>query len=575
MGGDGRRIPPLRAGRRPAGLALLGWLGDGRAPRLCQVTGAAGAGKSHLLAWLAEAGTGVDAVLPAAEATVQSAAWLLGRRLDLLVRTPEELFTALTEDDRPLVICVPELGRAADPAALVAELLDPLLRLERIRLVVEGAPETVGAFTAVDGPAVLDLDLPQWTDPDRFAAWCAGAGADPAGYPSPGAALGHPAEPAAQSLDELARLLPAQPDGSVDPLAAAPRLLTGLWRAAAREGGAGRLLVDARLLTHADPVAVSAALSRESGRLPELWQAAAPALVAEPDPGVRAAVLRTRLIGLDEAAAARLAEVDAPWHCAWAMWPNSAFGWPGPVSSLALGAGPYTGQLLLADPGGTVRTVDAASGRPLARFPAPGPKPLRGLTVTAGGSVVLLDSWGELAVVPSSAEADSRPGEALAALRAGVGSDPSAVAAVAALPGALPALGDESGRLHWRAPDGEVLTEGPHLGPVTALAATWQGALPALVSGGFDGSVQLWRPGGGALAEVLDRRGRVVSAVAAAGGADGPTVAAAWSDGLVRLYRPGAQPLDLRLGAPVWALAVTDGLLVLGTSDGIAAVRAR
>ncbi|MEV4612396.1 WD40 repeat domain-containing protein [Kitasatospora sp. NPDC049258] len=571
MGAQGSRIPPLRAGRRPAGLALLGWLGDGRAPRLCQVTGSPGAGKSHLLSWLAEGGAGVRAVLPAAGATVESAAWLLGRRLDLLVRTPEELFAALAEDDRPTVICVPELGRAVDPAELVAELLDPLLRLARIRLVVEGG---AGAFTAVTEPAVLDLDLPQWTDPARFAAWCAATGADPTRYPSPGAALGHPAEPAPRSLAELAGQLPAGPDGALDPAAAGPALLTELWRAAAREDGVDRLLGDARLLTLADPVAVSAALGGRPGTLPEQWRAAAPALIEEPDPGVRAAVLRTRLIGLDGPAADRLAGVPAPWRCAWAMWPDSAFGWPGPVASLAPGAGSYAGQLLLADPGGTVRTVDAASGRPLARVPTPGPRPLRGLTVTPGGSVVLLDSWGESAVLPSSAEADSRPGAALADLVAAAGTPPSAVAAVPGLAGALPALGDEAGALHWRAAGGELCTDRPHRGPVTALAAALQDGGPVLVSGGFDGSVQLWRPGTGAPAELLERRERVVSAVAVACAADGLTVAAAWADGLVRLRRPGAEPIELRLGSPVWALALAGGLLVLGTSDGIAAVRA-
>ncbi|MER8183231.1 hypothetical protein [Kitasatospora sp. NPDC094015] len=585
MGEQGSRIPPLRAGRRPAGLALLGWLADERAPRLCQVTGAPGAGKSHLLAWLAEAGTEahaaagaaagagarVRAVLPAAGATVESAAWRLGRRLDLLVRTPDELFAALAEDDRPTVICVPDLGRAADPAELVAELLDPLLRLERIRLVVEGG---AGAFTAVAAPAVLDLDLPQWTDPARFAAWCAAAAADPDRYPSPGAALGHPAEPARRSLLELATELPAGPDGAPDPAAAEPRLLTDLWRAATREGGVERLLGDARLLTHADPVVVSAALAGRPGAVPEQWRNAGPALVEEPDPGVRAAVLRTRLIGLDGPAADRLAAVPGPWHCAWAMWPDSAFGWPGPVSSLALGAGSYAGQLLLADPGGTVRTVDAASGRPLARVPTPGPRPLRGLTVTGGGSVVLLDSWGESAVLPSAAEADSRPGAALAELVAVAGTAPSAVAAVPGLPGAVPALGDEAGALHWRDAGGAPLSARPHRGPVTALAAALEAGRPVLVSGGFDGSVQLWRPGGAEPVEVLDRRERVVGAVAVAAGADGLTVAAAWADGLVRLRRPGAGPVDLRLGSPIWALALADGLLVLGTSDGVAAVRA-
>ncbi|WP_033817884.1 hypothetical protein [Kitasatospora sp. MBT63] len=540
MGAEGRRIPPLRAGRRPAGLALLGWLGDARAPRLCQVVGPPGSGRTHLLSWLADSGTGVHAVLPAAGTDPRSAAWLLGRLLELPARTPEELLAALAEDDRPTVICVPDLARALDPDRLVAGLLDPLLRSPQVRLVVEGGAEAVGGFTEVADPAVLDLALEQWTDRARFTAWCATAGADPARYPSPGAALGGPHEPAGP---------PPGPHPA-------------------------ELLADPRLLAHEDPVAVAAALGELPGTLPELWRATGAALVGERDPAVRAAVLRTRLIGLDGPAADRLAEPDAPWHCVWAMWPNSAFGWPGPVSSLALGAGSYAGQLLLADPGGTVRTVDAASGRPLARVPAPGPEPLRGLTVTPGGSVVLLDARGHGLVVPSAAEADSRPGEALAELQALAGGGPSAVAAVPGLPGALPALGDERGTLHWRDPDGRVSAAALHQGPVTALAGAFADGRPVLVSGGFDGAVRLWRPGSGDPAEVLERRAREVAAVAADATGEGLTVAAAWADGLVRLWRPGAPPLDLRLGSPVWALALAGELLVLGTADGIAAVRA-
>ncbi|MCZ0987667.1 hypothetical protein O1M54_21845 [Streptomyces diastatochromogenes] len=45
------------AGREPAAAALLAWLADADAPRLCVVTGSAGSGKSALLAWLIAHGT--------------------------------------------------------------------------------------------------------------------------------------------------------------------------------------------------------------------------------------------------------------------------------------------------------------------------------------------------------------------------------------------------------------------------------------------------------------------------------------------------------------------------------------
>ncbi|WP_354641510.1 hypothetical protein [Kitasatospora camelliae] len=544
MTGDGgRRIPALRAGRRPAGLALLGWLKDGMAPRLCRISGGPGAGKSHLLDWLAEGFSGKDApadrrvhaVLPAAGVSTRGAAWALAHQLGLTARTPEDLVTAVDEEGRPVVLCVPRLDEAADPAALVAELLDPLLRSEHVRLIAEAAEggPAATAFTAVPAPAVLDLDLPQWTDRARFEAWCATEQADPAQYPSPGRALGRPAAD------------PRRPESAAD------------------------LLRDVRLLAHADPLAVTTALDGRSGMVPTAWDAAGPALVATADPAVRAAVLRTRLFGFDEEAAELLGQLPAPWQGAWAMWPDSSRGWPGPVASLAVGSGPYAGQLLLADPGGVIRTVDTASGRPLARLPlAAEARPLRGLTVAHGGDAVLLDAGGALA--PAAAEPGG-PRGAMAAL-GGAGLGLSAVAAVADLPEDALAVGDETGAVHWYR-SGERWSEELHQGPVTALAGTLSGGIPVLVSGGFDGSVRLWGPGANQPLE-LDRRGREISAVALADGALGMTVAAAWSDGLVRVHRSAAgRPLELRLGSPVWALGVAEDLLVLGTSDGVAAIR--
>ena len=52
-------------------------------------------------------------------------------------------------------------------------------------------------------------------------------------------------------------------------------------------------------------------------------------------------------------------------------------------------------------------------------------------------------------------------------------------------------------------------------------------------------------------------------------------VAAAWADGHVRVRRL-ADPdgvRNLRLGSAVWSLALAGELLVLGMSDGLAAVR--
>ncbi|MFC5887712.1 hypothetical protein RMN57_22390 [Kitasatospora sp. CM 4170] len=594
---DGRRMPPLGAGRKPAGLALLGWLDDPRAPRLCRVAGPPGAGKSHLLAWLVRGCTTetvpgarrIHAVLPAAGATVRTAVWSLGRQLDLVAHAPGPLVEAIAADGRPVLICIPGLDEAVDPAGLVTGLLDPLLRLPGVRLVVGAATggAAAGAFTAVPAPAVLDLGDPQWTDRARFDQWAAVRGGDAAAYPLPGPVLGAPAAPPA----------PLPPAGA-DLRAAGEEALSALWAAAAAGGDPGPLAADPLLYALADPVPVTAAVERRDDAPARAWRAAGPAVIDEPDPAVRAAVLRTRLLGADPvaaAAAAVLAQLPAPWSGRWARWEGADPDWPGPAVAITAGAGPYLSQVLVADPTGAVRTFDAATGRRAGAVVVPAPRPLRGLAVTAGGSVVLLDAWGRAELV---APAEPRPGlepyglmTALDAVRSaaggptpaeGPGGGLSAVAAIGGLADSAPAFGDAAGAVHWYE-DGKVVSERLHHGPVTALAGTALGGgplsdpeIPLLASGGFDGAVRLWGPRSGPMPEPSDRRGCPVTAVAAGTTAAGPVVAAAWSDGLVRVRDLGTgRVLDLRTGSEVWSLALAGTLLVLGMPDGLAAVDTR
>ncbi|SDT67490.1 hypothetical protein SAMN05216371_3602 [Streptomyces sp. TLI_053] len=586
MAGSGPRMPRLGAGRRPAGMALLGWLDDPRAPRLCRVAGPPGSGKSHLLAWLVRGCTGADtpggrrihAVLPAAGATVRTAVWSLGQQLDLVAHAPGPLVAAIAADGRPTVLCVPGLDLAEDPAALVTELLDPLLRLPGVRLVVGAATNGPAArsFTAVPAPAVLDLGEPQWTDAARFAAWAVERGGDPAAYPLPGPVLGEPAVPPA----------PLPPPPGTELRSLGEEALSALWTTVAADPGP--LAADPLLYALARPVPVTAAVERRDDALARAWRAAGPAVIEEPDPAVRAAVLRTRLLGGDTAAAAAaavLAQLPGPWAGRWARWEGVDRDWPGPAVALAAGAGPYAGQVLVAGPTGSVRSFDAATGRRVGALVVPSPRPLRGLAVTAGGSAVLLDAWGrpEL-VVP----AEPRPGlepygltAALDAVGAAAG-DLSAVAAVGGLADSAPALGDAAGAVHWFE-DGKVLSERLHHGPVTALAGTALGGgplsdpeIPLLVSGGFDGAVRLWGPRSAPMPEPSDRRGCPVTAVAAGATAAGPVVAAAWSDGFVRVRDLGTGGvLDLRTGSEVWSLVLAGTLLVLGMPDGLAAVDTR
>lgn len=192
-------IPPLRAGRRPAGRALLAWLEDPVAPRVCVVFGSAALGKTHLLTWLATACTGSAvptrqrpvAALSLAGLSVDSATWMLGARLGVHARTPAELVAALRTLKRDRLVVLWDLNRSVDVKVLVDELIAPLLTLPGLRVVIEADGDLPGP----DQPAaVLALDDPRWTDERRFAAWYdSHDGPSPVDaariYPSPGLAL--------------------------------------------------------------------------------------------------------------------------------------------------------------------------------------------------------------------------------------------------------------------------------------------------------------------------------------------------------------------------------------------------
>ncbi|GHE25632.1 hypothetical protein GCM10018781_77310 [Kitasatospora indigofera] len=268
--GEGVPVPPLRAGRRPAGRALLGWLADPLAPRFCRLAGSSGSGRTHLLSWLAAAAPPdnpradrrVHAVLPAEGLTVRGATWLLAARLGLVARTPAELMAAL-QDGVPRTLVVTDLDRAGGellPGAaerIAVDLLTPLLQVPWLRLLVEcgsGTPAAAALDGAAPAGAVLDLDDPRWTDPDRFASWCAGLGGTPVAagqvHPSPGlarlaartpATVLDPAAPPADRASALAAAwwtaLPEELRPAVRALAAGP-VTAGLWAALPGAGGA-------------------------------------------------------------------------------------------------------------------------------------------------------------------------------------------------------------------------------------------------------------------------------------------------------------------------------------------------
>ncbi|GGT98867.1 WD40 repeat domain-containing protein [Streptomyces lateritius] len=149
------------AGTEAQAAALLGWLTDPDAPRLCLVTGGPRTGKSALLAWFAAYGarsggrsggrfgarTGgrsgprrkraARTAVPLADQSALGAAWTIADRLGVVARTPGELIHVLaTTETRRATLLLPDLHAAAEPDAL-AELCAELAGLGRIRLVVE------------------------------------------------------------------------------------------------------------------------------------------------------------------------------------------------------------------------------------------------------------------------------------------------------------------------------------------------------------------------------------------------------------------------------------------------------
>ncbi|MFJ4674387.1 hypothetical protein [Kitasatospora sp. NPDC088783] len=269
-------LPPLGAGRRPAGRALLSWLEDGRAPRLCRIAGSSGSGRTHLLTWLAAAcppdhprpGRRVHALLDAEGLTVRSATARLADLLGLTAGEPADLLEAL-QDGTPRTVVVTDLDRAGGPRLpgtperLARELLVPLLSVPWLLLIVEAAhgPAADALADAAPTGAVLDLDQPQWTDPAPYAAWCASL-------------TGHPVDPAAThpspGLAQLAARTPgAAPDPALPPADRAAALAAAWWRAVpAPERAALTALAAAdgplstalwATLPGADPAAVAAA----------------------------------------------------------------------------------------------------------------------------------------------------------------------------------------------------------------------------------------------------------------------------------------------------------------------------
>ncbi|MET9438730.1 hypothetical protein [Streptomyces sp. NPDC006551] len=572
------RLPRPGAGREPAASALLAWLTDPRAPRVCVLTGPTGAGKSHLLAWLvnhgeASASAGsrwrVHAVAPlAGGVSVRGAAWLLADDLGAVARAPAELLNILARDTRPTVLVVSDLHEAAAPDALLDQLLLPIARLSHVKLIIESRtaePCTALLLDARPDSAVMDLAESQWTDPDGFRAWAAtavpGRSAAPAdAYPVPGRVVGHVPAP------------------RVPPVSAST--------------------VDAML--EADPYAVTAALEQDertgepAGDLRRAWLRAGQALCVAATPSARALTL---LAALDDSAdpvlRQRLAAVadPEPWRVIAVRSREATTRWAGPVAALAPGRGELAGTVLSADHLGEVHVLDSGDGSVRGRLPGGERRPARSVFCLPEGTVAVLDDWGGIGLVHRAKPAvtglgslvapEPDPWEALRAAMLSAAADLSAeteLTVATALPDGV-AFGDARGRVHVLTRDNA--TSGPvsrtlHDGPVQALTAHALGADgPTLLhSGGQDGRVRAWGPSAEPLADAVRERTVPVSALSS--GPEPDALAVAWADGHVEhTALDSGRRIAFRPGPPVRALWCAGGRLAVGMDEAIVLMEAR
>ncbi|XIG74148.1 hypothetical protein C1N81_12625 [Streptomyces sp. SGAir0957] len=552
--------PP--AGREPAGAALLSWMADPQAPRLCTVTGGAGTGKSQLLAWLIAHGTRpgtpvnrrVHGFVPLTGQTALTTSLMLAQQLSIAARTPGELVAALSDDARRTLIVLPDL-HAADSLKEVTELVQRLLELDQVRLIVECRSDTAPQLGARPA-AVMNLDDPQWTDTARHSAWAASQARQPI-----------TADQAQQA---------SAPVGAVD------------------------LSDPAAVCAAAEPWSVTARYERSGeahGGLRAAWLRAGASLIRDQEPTDRALVLHAAL-GDDadprlEGELSALAG-DAAWRVRWSrVRGDFTPPWPGPARALAAGRGHLSGALVVADHQDTVRLLKGADATAVGRLPQPVAQP-RAVAVRPDGTALLLDVHGHLHVQrgvsapkPTGIAAllDTEPSLEERLLDA-VGNRLKGVPATAlACCETVIAVGDTEGAvLGFFAEEGGWSPRSVplHEGAVTALAvvdlpdAHADAAVPLLYSGGADGRVRAWRTDAEPLPTAVAARRAPVTSLAVGHTDVGLALAIGWSDGLVEhRFLETAAVRTFRPGASVSALALlSDGGLVVGTDEALLCLQA-
>ncbi|MFD9248068.1 hypothetical protein ACFV0D_40385, partial [Streptomyces sp. NPDC059556] len=461
--------------------ALLGWLTDPEAPRLCLVTGAPGSGKTALLGWFAKHGPRAGrprrrtarVLVPLAGQSALGATWTIADRLGVVARSPGDLVHALaTSAARPAgraVLLLTDLHAAAEPAALT-DLIAELAGVGRVRLVVE-------ARSGTPAPAALRTD--------RRVAVVDLAGED--GTP------GHGAPERARPMPDLS-----------DPVAvctADPLLVTTAYVTGAAAAGLPGTLDGPEV-----PGRPGENAAEDHGGLRAAWMRAGQSLCREQAPAERALVLLSALgDGADPRLRPALAELagGSPWRLRWARHRGDLTPpWPGPVTVLGAAGGPLEGTLLVGDRTGAVRLLHEADASPAGRLAHTVPGRVTALAPAPDGTVLLLDDRGRLHTVRGTAPRAPYLERLTEAVSATLARHPGT--ALAAIAGSV-VVGDRLGSVHAFGLRG-LHQAASHSGRVTAVAAV-DSETPFVCSGGADGTVRLWTPGRGTGAATPRPRG--------------------------------------------------------------------
>ncbi|MBT2511948.1 ATP-binding protein [Streptomyces sp. ISL-98] len=194
---DGYTPHPYIGGRSAVLRTLAAWRTEWPgAPRVVILTGSSGSGRSRLLAGFLmlcdpefRKALPVDemdpsavppalpapAVPAAAGRTASQVLWLVADHYKLSASSTKGVYAELASLDRPVTVVVPDLDRAGpvraadEPARVVREVLKPLAATETVRLLTD-VPRELAAELAEGLPAgaaqIIDLDDPQWADPE-------------------------------------------------------------------------------------------------------------------------------------------------------------------------------------------------------------------------------------------------------------------------------------------------------------------------------------------------------------------------------------------------------------------------